>query len=576
MHRKLPLTVCTLILGLMLAGNVFAATTGTTYYIAANGSDSNSGTSKTSPWVHAPGMKNCANTCAATTPKAGDQFIFRGGDTWHFGNSSATPYVGAYQSFGYWQWSWAGTSGSPIYIGVDQTWYSGSSWVRPVFTGDNPLSTSFPSSCPYSADNKNYLFLGYGTVTGYVSYVTLDSFDWQGKCWTSANSSDHGTIFSYQTDHIIIENSYFHGWTVVQSQGSNSNHEIVLGNTTGPLGGANYNQFISDVFDGSDSSQGAGGSSACSIVVNPNSPCVSGFGLNIDGYDIHNSVFRYLTNAAIVGNLYTVHDNLFEYMEPSYDDITHPNIIYADGGIAGSNQYFYNNIVRHTYQNIGFNFYVNTNLYFFNNVLFDNSNVYGGGVANQNCILLNNSQSSGSVAAYFYNNTIDGYLAAQNTNSCILNLASSGGGPGSNFKGTVTFENNHLISYSSAGLSSFYNCTTPSTCTITDNGNEVFQTEAAANGQGYTTSNSYAPTSTGGATYQAGANTSSSCSTFSVDSGLCNGTSGGSSEQSGSGGFIANDPAIPIVSRGSTWDAGAYEYSSSNLNPPTGLTAVVQ
>ena len=65
------------------------------YFIAANGSDSNSGTSEASPWLHAPGMGNCSNTCAGVSPNtAGIGFIFRGGDTWHFGNSSATPYTG--------------------------------------------------------------------------------------------------------------------------------------------------------------------------------------------------------------------------------------------------------------------------------------------------------------------------------------------------------------------------------------------------------------------------------------------------------------------------------------------------
>src|SRR4029077_14620960 len=62
-----------------------------TYYIAANGSDSNNGTSKTTPWLHAPGMANCTGTCASTTPQPGDSFIFRGGDIWHMQNSTATP-----------------------------------------------------------------------------------------------------------------------------------------------------------------------------------------------------------------------------------------------------------------------------------------------------------------------------------------------------------------------------------------------------------------------------------------------------------------------------------------------------
>ena len=56
MNRVLPPTVFTLILFFAFAGNSFA----TTYYIAATGSDSNNGTSNTSPWLHAPGSYNCS------------------------------------------------------------------------------------------------------------------------------------------------------------------------------------------------------------------------------------------------------------------------------------------------------------------------------------------------------------------------------------------------------------------------------------------------------------------------------------------------------------------------------------
>ena len=105
------------------------------YFIAATGADTNSGTSESSPWLHAPGMPKCSNTCAGVTPSGGQGLIFRGGDTWHFGNSSATPYVG-----GLWRWLWNGSSGNNIYIGVDQSWYNssscGSSWCRPIMSGE--------------------------------------------------------------------------------------------------------------------------------------------------------------------------------------------------------------------------------------------------------------------------------------------------------------------------------------------------------------------------------------------------------------------------------------------------------
>ncbi len=65
MKRFLLFSVLALLATFFAAGSAFA----TTYYIAANGSDSNNGTSKTTPWLHAPGMPSCTGTCASTTPR---------------------------------------------------------------------------------------------------------------------------------------------------------------------------------------------------------------------------------------------------------------------------------------------------------------------------------------------------------------------------------------------------------------------------------------------------------------------------------------------------------------------------
>jgi len=82
------------------------------------GNDSNNGTSKTSPWQNAPGMQTCAKLCNSTTINPGDSIILRGGVTWP--NAS-------------FMWNLpGGATGNPVYVGVDQTWYAGSSWVRPV------------------------------------------------------------------------------------------------------------------------------------------------------------------------------------------------------------------------------------------------------------------------------------------------------------------------------------------------------------------------------------------------------------------------------------------------------------
>src|ERR1019366_2631520 len=159
------------------------------------------------------GMPNCTGSCASYNPAAGDQFIFRGGDTWHFGNSSAAPYTG-----GTWNWTWSGSSGSPIYIGVDQTWYNssvcGGSWCRPLLNADNPLTTSTTlSSCNYQVGSNNNIF-----VMNNLNYITFDNFEMLGLCQQSVNAPNGKDIYVWDccTQNSTIEHLYMHGWTHVQ------------------------------------------------------------------------------------------------------------------------------------------------------------------------------------------------------------------------------------------------------------------------------------------------------------------------------------------------------------------------
>src|ERR1017187_6192499 len=72
---------------------------------------------------------------------------------------------------------------------------------------------------------------------------------------------------------------------------------------------------------------------------------------------------------------------------------------------------------------------------------------------------------------------------------------------------TGVYQNNHLIGFSGfSGSGGFANMTTN-----TDNGNEVLQTESAANAQGYVNGNDYAPTLISNATVGGGANLTFLC-----------------------------------------------------------------
>ncbi len=129
-----------------------------TYYVnTSNGSDTNNGTSKTSAWAHAPGIEQRGSgTAKATTIRPGDSIILRGCRDW--GNASF-PWVSPA----------SGSSGSPIYIGVDQTWYDStvsscaSSWNRPIL---NPGATS-----TNHGSNSERIILDT------QSYVTWDNFE---------------------------------------------------------------------------------------------------------------------------------------------------------------------------------------------------------------------------------------------------------------------------------------------------------------------------------------------------------------------------------------------------------------
>ena len=387
MNRSMRFFVAILFCSLIIAGSASAST----HYIAADGSDSNDGTSKTAPWQHAPGMPSCASSCASYKPVPGDQFIFRGGDTWHFGAGS--PLIG-----GTWKWTWGGSSGSPIYIGVDETWFSGTSFSRPILNGDNPLSTSFVSSCAHDYGSAPYL------VNLSVSWLTFDNFEMKGVCWSSQLTDSGMLNQDGGVTNDIISNFYCHGWTM--TSGAWDNFVCILNNGGGTL--ADYNQYAYDIFDGSDSPHFPAGDSAhCQWGGGGGNACGSGQGIYGRAYDVHNCVFRYLSNFMVTNTTHTVHDNLFEYLLYTYasGDQQHPNVINNLGGPTGDPIYFYNNVMRHTYVTENIYLAVRTTAYVFNNVFYDNMNSQYG-VLPSGCIRFNSvSNSAASQSAYIYNNT---------------------------------------------------------------------------------------------------------------------------------------------------------------------------
>jgi hypothetical protein len=323
----------------------------TCFFIAANGSDTNSGTSETSPWLHSPGMPSCSGSCATEQTSLGGSpgnygqsnpgvgFIFRGGDTWHFGNSSASPYTGGTFNV-YWSGSsskcaYEGTVSGCYYVGVDATWYNssvcGSSWCRPIFTGDNPASTAPVASCGYQTGSNNQLVV---LSNNDNSYIYIDGFEITGLCSNdvgancnnggcSAMITDNGTG-TIGTGMTIKSNLYFHGWTVTSA--------IPTSNPIGctVMAGGGTESYVGVIIDGSDSDPGT-----CNWAIFP--------------YIAHmkNSVFRYTTQG-VATNCHDIHDNIFEHFYNPYFTGGHGNALECNGdAVVSTANVFYNNIIRH-------------------------------------------------------------------------------------------------------------------------------------------------------------------------------------------------------------------------------------
>jgi hypothetical protein len=527
--RVLVLVSCFLI-----AANAFA----TTYYVDySSGNDSNNGTSKTSPWQHASGMQTCTNVCSSTTINPGDSIILRGGVTWP--NAS-------------FNWSVpGGSSGSPVYTGVDKTWFVGGSWTRPILTGGGAVI----------ANSSNVMI--------YVpNYATFDNFEIAGFYWNTASCTGYPNctmINMGQNTGQTLSNLYIHGWTHAGTN-SSSNNGVANGILTGAGGGTSLAHDI--VIVGTDV---ANDHSLTAFYGGP--PAV------------YNVYCKQVASCFVTGSQVSVHDNHIDDVGPAYCNTpqitgcTHENG-YEDNGDTGLN--FYNNVITNV--NAGLAVWLAPNPSYtvnvWNNVLYGNgvggdANVIGvappvynpstcpqGATGNNYCLATGNF--------VFENNTIECGSDSTLYDSCQNNVGVVGSGSVAN---SVVYHNNHFISATSA-----HGCATGSgkatTCTFA--ADNVVQTLSTANGQGYNSSQNYAfsPTSSNDATVGAGTNLTSSCSGGLAS--LCSDTTYACTNGGG------NQPSCPARTANSrapsgAWDSGAYEFGSGDPpSPPTGLAAVVE
>lgn len=123
---------------------------GNTYYIDyGSGSDTNLGTSKAAPWKRAPGMAGFAGTYVHNE---GDTFVFKGGQTWPY--ETLPMYI-----------TKSGGAGNPDTYTSDTSWYSGSSWTKPIFDGGQ----QYPGSV--TTLGLNSFLIGNNSSPGYSNIL---------------------------------------------------------------------------------------------------------------------------------------------------------------------------------------------------------------------------------------------------------------------------------------------------------------------------------------------------------------------------------------------------------------------
>jgi hypothetical protein len=482
---------------------------------------------------------------ASLNPTGGIGIIFRGSDTWHFGNSSASPYTG-----GSWTWSWNGTSGNPNYIGVDQTWFSGSSWVRPILTWDNPATTSTSlSSCSYPSGD---MFDG-GGVGNYI----FDNFEMTGICTTASNWSPIYVSYNETSAGTFYYNLYIHGWSHVQftvagncdinSQCMSAFRGFPTGYTLGPS--APGDVLLFDVVDGSDSD-----------------PVQQEF-MYGGAWDIAYSYFND-GGQFITRTQHIFHDNTIN----NFVNSGHSNIMESVGPDQASpaNAYaIYNNLFENLYlsgptTNVGFWPIppVGATLYWFNNVvwnagpmeLFNGPNSYNQGTTSR------------------FNDTFQNISGGGNDISCGV----------SPYSAPYADANIHFISSDVSGIYSS-SCSGQGTAAT-----NILMTNAAATSAGYTSSQTYVYSPTSGSSPTVGAGTNliaAFCNALSsaagTDSTLSNAASACQADTTyGGGKYNSATHTVTGAARVTTtrpssgaWDIGAYQFNGAP--PPAAPVASV-
>ena len=156
-------------------------------------------------------MPAASGTAGSYSAVAGDTFILRGCDVWY--NSPGTSNFPLVLNSG-------GSSGNPVTIGVDQTWYNTTScpsaWNRPVFDGHASAGSSTPTQIGGTTSgcvsgNGNFF------VVINASYITINWVEMRNLYYANdAENScydQNGWFLITNADYVTVSNGYEHDWS---------------------------------------------------------------------------------------------------------------------------------------------------------------------------------------------------------------------------------------------------------------------------------------------------------------------------------------------------------------------------
>lgn len=421
------------------------------YYIDwQTGTDTNPGTSITQPWKRHPFM---AGFSGSYSHSPGYGFIFKGGVSWP--NSCFRMDVPL-----------GGTSEQQRdYYGIDKSWFSGSSWSRPIFDMQSQQTTKVFNQVIY--------------IENRVSYVTFDNIEIVNFYWAGPQSYGNALmIFFPGAQYITFSNLYVHAWThATYAAGTRDDLKVFVGLNTSP-----YN--VDSVIEN------------CEITGLPNGTD-SGMA-TIGGIpSIHDCIIHDMSNGILSSGLsghHLIFNNTIYNINQSFDPAAHENGIETFGPAV-----IYNNVIHNvqhgvvilttpTGQNPGDPHGYD---YIYNNLIY-------GNLFSIPAIQIDENQDPISSGAYVFNNTLQSSGAA-----LCVRLIDRGTGAFN----TVSIRNNHFITEYSTPI-----CINSSGCANATNlivDHNLLQSNSAACAAGYSASQGYSPTSSTGPTVDTGTDLSS-------------------------------------------------------------------